>query len=256
MARNVEDVALLLDAMSGEDWRDPLSLPREAESFLVAARARRAPLRVAWSADLGITPVDPEVAVIAGRAAARFAEAGAVVEEAHPDLSESHAVFQTLRAFSFALSKADLLRTHRDRLKPEVIWNIEKGLALTMDDIERAEAQRLAIFRRAIDFFQRYDVLCTPATIVTAFPSTERYLASCNGIAFDNYVGWLAIVYAITVIGAPAISIPCGFDSKGLPVGLQIVGRPRGEAALLSAARVLEDVLGLPNQPIDPRPAS
>src|SRR5215208_2193972 len=137
MARNVEDLALLLDAMSGEHPADPLSLPALPTSFLSAARSGSKPKRVAYSPDLGITPVDPEVAAITRKAAQRFAEAGAIVEEAHPDLREAHECFHVLRAFDFAISKAALLRDKRDLLKPEVIWNIEQGLKLTVDQLAR-----------------------------------------------------------------------------------------------------------------------
>jgi amidase len=257
MARNVEDLALLLDAMSGEHPADPLSLPALPTSFLSAARSGKGPKRVAWSPDLGITPVDPEVAAITRKAAMRFAEAGAIVEEAHPDLREAHECFHVLRAFDFAISKAALLRSHRDLLKPEVIWNIEQGLKLTVDDIERAEAQRVAMTARTLEFFKTYDLLLAPATIVAPFPVENRYVAECAGRKFDNYVEWLGIVYAITLVCCPALSLPCGFTAKGLPVGLQMVAAPRGEAQLLAGARVLEDILGLRGTtPIDPRPAT
>ena len=145
MARNVEDLALLLDAMSGEHPADPLSLPRLPTSFLSAARSGKRPKRVAYSPDLGITPVDPEIAAVTRKAASRFAEAGAIVEEAHPDLREAHQCFHVLRAFDFAVSKAELLRTKREQLKPEVIWNIEEGLKLTVEQLAQAEAQRVAM---------------------------------------------------------------------------------------------------------------
>lgn len=253
MARSVEDVALFLDAMAGEDARDPVSLPAGA-SFLAAARSGWKPRRVAFSADLGITPVDPEVAAICRAAALRFEDAGVIVEEAHPDLSEAHDCFQVLRAVGFAVNRKALLDQHRDRLKPEVIWNIEKGLALTGHEIVRAENQRAAMTRRAFGFFETYDLLLTPATIVAPFPVGQRHVESCNGVAFDNYIQWLAIAYAITLIGAPALSLPCGFTREGLPVGLQMVALPRGEARLLPAAKLLEDVLGLKDRvPMEPR---
>jgi amidase len=254
MARNVEDLALLLDAMSGEHPSDPLSLPLLPDSFLSAARSGQRPKRIAYSPDLGITPVDPEVVAITRKAASRFAEAGAVVEEAHPDLREAHECFHVLRAFDFAVSKAELLRTKRDLLKPEVIWNIEEGLKLTVEQIARAEAQRVAMAARTIEFFESYDLLLAPATIVPPFPVENRYVAECAGRKFDNYVEWLGIVYAITLVCCPALSLPCGFTASGLPVGLQMVARPRGEAQLLAGARVLEDILGLRGTtPIDPR---
>lgn len=254
MARNVEDLALFLDAMSGEHPADPLSLPLLPKSFLAAARSGKGPMRVAYSPDLGITPVDPEVAAITRKAAARFAEAGAIVEEAHPDLREAHECFHVLRAFDFAISKAALLRTKRDQLKPEVIWNIEEGLKLTVEQLERAEAQRVEMTARTLEFFKTYDLLLAPATIVAPFPIEDRYVAECAGKKFDNYVEWLGIVYAITLVCCPALSLPCGFTAAGLPVGLQMVAAPRGEARLLAGAKVLEDILGLRGTtPIDPK---
>jgi amidase len=254
MARNVEDLALLLDAMSGEHPADPLSLPLLPESFRSAVRSGNKPKRVAYSPDLGITPVDPEVAAITRKAAERFAEAGVIVEEAHPDLREAHECFHVLRAFDFAISKAALLRTKRDLLKPEVIWNIEEGLKLTVEQLERAEAQRVAMTARTLEFFKTYDLLLAPATIVPPFPVENRYVAECAGKKFDNYVEWLGIVYAITLACVPALSLPCGFTASGLPVGLQMVGPPRADAQLLAGARLLEDILGVRGTtPIDPR---
>jgi amidase len=254
MARNVEDLALLLDAMSGEYADDPLSLPAPPTSFLSAARSSKRPKRAAYSPDLGITPVDPEVKAVTRKAAERFAEAGAIVEEAHPDLREAHECFHVLRAFDFAITKAQLLRTKRDLLKPEVIWNIEEGLKLTVEQIERAEAQRVAMTARAVEFFRTYDLLLCPATIVSPFPVENRYVAECNGKKFDNYVEWLGIVYAITLACCPALSLPCGFTKSGLPIGLQMVAKPRAEAELLAGAKVLEDILGVRGTtPIDPR---
>jgi amidase len=110
---------------------------------------------------------------------------------------------------------------------------------------------------RTLTFFKTYDLLLAPATIVPAFPVEDRYLAECAGHKFDNYVEWLAIVYAITLTCCPALSIPCGFTKAGLPVGLQIVAAPRAEAQLLAGAKILEDVLGLRGTtPIPPKSAT
>lgn len=253
MARCVEDVALLLDAMAGAHPADPISLPRQG-SFLDQARSGWQPRRVAVSRDLGITPVEPEVADIVTAAARSFEAAGVIVEEAHPDLGEAHECFQTLRALSFAVSLGPLYESHRDALKPDIVWNIEKGLALTATEIARAEHQRAAMFHRGLAFFETYDLLLCPATVVPPFPVEQRYVEECAGQRFTNYIEWLAIAYAITLIACPAISIPAGFTADGLPVGLQIVGPPRAEGHLLAGARALEDILGLKDSvPIDPR---
>jgi amidase len=257
MARNVEDVALFLDAMSGEDVRDPVSLPRPDLSFVSACRSGWKPARVAYSSDLGITPVDPEVAEITRKAAERFADIGATVVDAHPDFSEAHDCFQVMRARAFATDKQEELEKHRDKLKPELIWNIEKGLQLSLVDIVRAERQRAAMYQRTLRFFESHDLLCTPATIVSPYPVEQRYVEECAGVKFGNYVEWLAIAYAITLVSCPAISLPCGFTKTGLPVGLQIVARPRSDGRLLASAKALEAILGLSDPtPIEPRSPS
>jgi amidase len=254
MARNVEDCALLLDAMVGEDPRDPFSLPRTGESYLAAAGSGWRPMRVAYSPDLGITRTDNEVAEITLKAAGRFEELGATVEQAHPDFAGLHECFITLRVYDFFMKKAPLLREHRDLLKPEVIWNIEKGYQIDFDELERAERVRIQLAQRYLAFFDRYDLLLTPATVVAPYPIENRYVAEVNGHKFANYVEWLAIAYAITVSCGTALSLPCGFTRENLPVGLQIAGPPRSEARILSAAKALEDILGLRGMtPIEPR---
>jgi amidase len=253
MARNVADLCLLLDAMSGFESGAPLSLPREKHSFSSVMQNHWKPKRVAFSRDLGITPVDPVVASIVEAAAKKLQASGVVVEEAHPDMQEAMQCFQTLRALGFATGMRGLLLQHRDKLKPEVIWNIEKGLSLSGDDIAKAEAQRGTMFQRMNEFLHQYDALLCPATIVPPFPVEERYVKSCNGVDFESYVDWLLIVAVATLCACPAISIPCGFTPSGLPVGLQIIGANRAEAKLLAVAKHMEDVLDLGDiTPIDP----
>lgn len=135
-----------------------------------------------------------------------------------------------------------------------MIWNIEKGLNLTVEEVMRAERERARILKSTAAFFEDYDLLLSPATIVPAFGADVRYCAECDGHVFDNYVQWLAVAYAITITSCPAMSLPCGFTKAGLPVGLQIVARPRGEAEVISAAAALDDLLGFcAMTPIDPR---
>ncbi len=253
MARNVMDLALFLDAMVGEEAADPLSLPLDGTSYLAAAQGGWRPKRVAVSRDLGLPPVDRRVAECVLAAAAKLEAHGVIVEEAHPELPDARACAQTLRALGYANMKP-LLDQHPDLLKPEVVWNIEKGLALTGQDIARAEAQRGEMFRRMQQFFETYDLLLCPTTIVPPFPAEQRYVTACEGGSFETYVDWLMIVHAITLCACPAMSIPCGFTAENLPVGLQIVAPCRGEARLLAGARFIEDALAIgPITPIDPR---
>ncbi len=254
MARNVADLALLLDVMAGYDARDPMSLDDPAISFEENALQRQVPPRIAFSADLGVTPVDPEVAQICERAAMRFSELGAIVEHDHPDFSGLQEVFQVHRAMSYAASLGPLLEANRSIFKPEIVWNVEKGLALTADEIMSAMVTRSQIYERAQRFFAQTDLILTPATVVPPYPVEQRFVERIGDYKFSNYIEWCSIAYAFTVIGAPALSIPCGFTQSGLPVGLQIVAAPRQEARLLSAALAFEELAGICTQlPIDPR---
>ena len=256
MARNVRDLALFFDAMTGHHPADTISMPKEAGSFVDALDSGWLPKRVAYSPDFGITPVDPEVARITEKAAKQFEQLGATVEEAHPDFSDVQEIFQINRAMMFYVGQKKLLENKRDLLKPEVIWNIEKARDVSMDDIERVEKLRAAYLKRATDFFDSYDLLLSPATIVSPYPIEQRYVESCNDVTFDNYIEWLTIAYAITITGFPAMSLPAGFTdhSLPLPVGLQICAGPRAEKNLLCAAAKMEEVLQIaPGVPIEPR---
>lgn len=253
MARNIGDLGLLLDAMAGPDPTNPHAQPDNA-GFRAAAEAPRLPKRVAWSADLGgLTPVDPEVARITEAAARRFERLGVAVEESSPDFSGAHEAFQTLRGIAFAASHEGHYRDQRGLLKPDVIWNIEHGHAQTGADVARAINLRARIVAETCVFFERFDLLLCPATIVPPFGVDDRTVTSCNGVDFETYIDWLAIAYAITLTSAPALSLPCGTTADGLPVGLQVVGPLRGEARLLSYAAALEAELALDCMPIDPR---
>ena len=138
-----------------------------------------------------------------------------------------------------------------------MVDNIEQGLRLSVEQIEQAEHERVRMFERTLAFFERYDLLLTPATIVLPYPLTQRYVTQCTGTTFANYVEWLAIAYAITLVCCPALCLPCGFSVQGLPVGLQVVAPPKGEARLLAGARFLSRCLPsatrFPSTPEPPR---
>ena len=256
MARTVADTALMLDAMVGAHPADPISLAAPKEPFLQAVDDPTPPERVAYSADLnGLTPVEAEVAEVCAAAAQRFSELGAVVEEACPDLGDARDIFHVLRANQFVGDLAPIVEENRSQVKPEIVWNLEEGYKLTAESLAAAERARSRLYARVVKFFETYDLLVTPATVVSPIDVDIRAIDEVAGHQFENYFDWYTIAYAITVTSLPALSLPCGFTGNGLPVGLQVVGPPRGEAPLLSAAGLMEDVLGLAAQlPIDPRP--
>lgn len=245
MARSVADLALLLDAQAGWSVRDPLSRPAPAVPFLAQQDRRRPPKRVAFSPDLGLSLVDPEVAAICRAAAARFAECGAAVEEHAPDFANAIETFQTQRAILIAAVRGPLLETDRHRLGAHIVWNIEKGMALTAEEVIRAERERHALYHRVATFFETHDILALPTVAVPPFLVTQPYPTEIGGQALTSYIDWMFLTFVITLTGCPAISVPCGFTAGGLPVGLQLVGRQQGEGELLGFARVLEDILGL-----------
>jgi len=258
MGRNVGDAALLLDAMAGDMGCDALALPAPARAFQEAAErpedAAWKPRRAAWSPDLGLLPVEPEVRELCARAAEQLQEDGVAVEEACPDLADAEFIFQTHRAHQFALARGPLMAQHRDKMKPEVIWNIEQGLKLTAEDLRRAAAARGALYHRVVDFFRRYDLLLCPVVGIPAFDKTLRYPTEMAGVKLDTYVSWMCHCFAITVTSCPALSLPVGLTRAGLPVGLQIVAPPRGEHAAIAAATLLERRLDCAAAlPIDPR---
>jgi len=257
MARNVLDVALFLDAMSGWRVEDPLSLPAPAEPFLAAAQRKRRPKRAALAIDLGgATPVDRPTRAVVRQAADKLANAGIEIVEASPDFSGAKECFHVLRGLGYVANTRTLLERHRDKLKPDVIWNVEAGLALTAERISNALLYRSRLYGEMVAFLQQHDFLLTPAACCAPNPIEERWVREVDGHKFENYIGWLTLPACITLTTCPAISIPAGFTDDGRPVGLQLVGAPRGDADLLSAAAAVEDILGLRDAvPIDPKPA-
>ena len=255
MARTVADVALMFDAESGFHPLDPLSQTGPHPAFAQAAARPRRPLRVAYSADLGVArAVDGEVRAVCRAAADRLAKDGVAVDEAHPDLADAGKTFLTLRGAVYIARIAPLLQKYRELLKPEVIDNTEFGLRLKLRDVVAAEIAQGEIVRRVAGFFENYDLLLCPAVLCPPFDVNRRFVEELDGVRFEGYMGWLILTYAVSVTACPVMALPCGFTAGGLPVGLQVIGKPRGEAALFSNAAYLEALLGVAGlTPIDPR---
>jgi len=254
IARTVTDLALFLDALSGHHPGDPISLAAPRTSFREAVMVDTAPVRVGWSPDLGMCTVDPEIVAICAEAAAGFAALGSDVVEACPDFTDAFESFMTLRALFMANWMTPLLATNRADIKPDIVWNVEKGQNLTTAEIGRAERARGALVHRVAAFFGDHDILACPVTQCPPFPVDQNYIDTIAGQKLNSYVDWISITFAITLTGCPALTVPCGFTKDGLPVGLQLVGKPRGEARLLAAGRQLEEMMGIAGRlPIDPR---
>jgi amidase len=241
MARTVRDVALMLSVVAGEDSRAPISYPSDPRAFLAAVNSPAIRgLKAAWSPDLKVIPVDREVREIAGKAARRFPELGCEVEEAEPDMQGVREIIYVTRSLRMLASHGDKLERWRQKMNPNLVWNIEQGFSLTPQRIAEAERERTNLYRRIREFFARFDLLLTPTVAVPPFPVEMSYPKEINGQPLENYTDWFLLTYAITLTGYPAISIPCGFTAEGLPVGLQIVGRKSAESTVLKAAAAFE----------------
>jgi amidase len=248
MARTVADIALLLMVLSGPDPRVPLALdtaPPVAEPDQLAGLLERdlRGVRVAWSADLGL-PVEPAVRETLAPARQLLAGLGCEVTDAAPDLSGADFVFRTWRAFRFATNLGPLLRQHPGQIGPNVTWNIERGLELSVADLGRATLWQAALAERVSAFFDSYEVLACPVTQVVPFDVTVDWVHDIDGQPQNTYLDWMASAYLISVTGLPAISVPAGFTPDGLPVGLQLVGRRRADWALLGVAHAVEAATG------------
>ncbi len=244
MARTVEDVALMLSVMAGPDSKSPISISEPGERFARPLAREFRGTRIAWSTDLGGLPVDPRVRAAIESQRHVFRDLGCDVEEAAPDLHDAYEVFQTLRAVDLVAGRGELLRTHRDQLKDTAIWNIEKGMALTGEQIGRTQRLRAELFQRMAAFMARHEFLVTVVNQVPPFSVETPYPTDINGVPMETYIDWMKSCYHITVTGHPAISVPCGFTPEGLPVGIQIVGRYRDEFGVLQLAHAFEEATG------------
>ena len=254
MARNVDDLALMLDASVGHQIDDPLSFDHSGPSFVDILKKMDIPKRVAFSSDLSIVSMEKEIAEICGAATMVFADIGAEVTDEIPDFTGVLEAFQTLRAVLFATMMEPILKQHRDKIAPEIIGNIERGLNIMPSQIFEAERVRIELFKKILAFFETHDFLICPAASIAPFSVDQRYVTEIDGKPCETYIDWFSITFALTMTSCPTISVPCGFTSEGLPVGIQIMGKPRGEAALLLVAKQFEQAIGIAAQlPIAPR---
>jgi amidase len=244
IARTIPDTALFLDAMSGPDGRSPVSLPKEGTTFLQAAQSPDAGnLKIAWSDNLNLMPVDPAVLKEARKAIDVFRGLGCEVVEDCPDFSGARETALTLRGVRFVALYGEQYRNDpefRRWVNPLVTGNIEQGMKLSVEEIAWAHRQRSEIWNRAKKFFDKYDLLLTPTAPIPPFPAEVKFPTEIAGKPMENYLDWVMLTYAITMTGHPAVSVPCGWTENGLPIGVQMVGRHHGEVALFKAAAAYE----------------
>lgn len=242
LARSVEDTVVMLEALSGSDASDPMSVGMRAWRRDDVASFSVSRLRVGYSADLNVSPIDSEVRQIFTSAIRRIDAIGAglIVEEA-PDCIGAVDAFEKLRAGILYHNYGRLCSEQASALSRSVVWNVLRGKDLSASEMLRAEALRARVRERFNKYFEKYDVLVTVSASVPPFPNTQEDVLEIDGISVANIIDYLRVTYVISLVGFPALSLPFGFTKGGLPVGIQLVARPFEESNLLMLAQTLEE---------------
>ncbi|MGY6536056.1 MAG: amidase [Pararhodobacter sp.] len=240
MARCPRDLALMLDVMAGPEPTQPFSLP--AMRFDHHLRGDLRGRRIGWLGDWGGTlPMEPGILAVCEAALDMMARAGAVVDTLPPPFP-AQALWQSwlaLRAFANAARLGPLyaVPAQRARLKDTAIWEIEQGRALTLQAVQEASLIRSQWYAQAAALFDRFDALALPTAQVWPFALDQEYPRQINGQAMDTYHRWMEVVVPASLIGLPALAVPAGFGSQGVPMGLQLIGRHGADQALLQLAQ-------------------
>ncbi len=248
MARTVPDLCLLLSCIASDDARDPLAYTVAGQAVRRGADATPgavdlAGLRVALTPDFGVAPTERHIAEVFAEKTALFRHVFAHCEEASPDCTGTNEAFEALRAAAALASHHDRVRDTPDAVGPNVHADVAAGLRLSALDVARATQHQTVLYRRWVQFFDDFDVILSPAVTISPRPWSELFPASIDGTPTRTYFHWLALAYAVSMVGHPAVSLPVGLDRNAMPFGLQIVGRRGGDAQVLAVAAALEHLL-------------
>ena len=243
MARTVPDTGLLLSAIDGTDFADPLTGPVDRRRYAGTSSFDLTTLCVAISEDLGFAPVSDTIRRTFREAMAQLRDVFAAAEERDPPMKDADQVFGVLRAVEFLAAHADTYDSHRDSLGPNIIANVEQGLQYTALDVARGAAGQSALYAAFLGFMADFDILICPAVAVPPFPIDTLYPTEIDGHLMRTYYHWFAITYGLTLTAHPVVVIPCGRDESGTPFGIQICGRRHDDWRLLAIAETLESYL-------------
>lgn len=249
MARNVADAALLMQAMISHDTRDPLSYP-ESRRFDKLDDVALDELTLGFSTDLGFAPVDAAVVRTFRNKLASVAPLFNACRDLELSQPTAERASWILRCLYLLATHADKLASFGEELEPRLRDNLHAARRLGMDDIAWAVAEQTRIYRAFEQSLRDCSVLVCPAAAVPPFPVDCMYPVAINNTPLDHYAQWMAITYGITLVGHPALVIPCGCDDAGLPFGLQLVARPHHDHLLLGIGHAIESQLAR-----DPRTA-
>jgi amidase len=244
LGRSVADLAFVLSTIAGPDSRAPLSINEPGERFARPLDRSFKGVRVAWFKDLGGVPFDPRIRDVVDAHRKTFESLGCTVEQAEPDFAAAELAFRVLRAWNSANTYGERLKEHPEAFKDTLAGEIEEGLRLTGTEVARAETAHSQFWRRFQAFLEKYEYFVLPTTQLPAFDVNTPYPTEIAGVKFDNYIDWMKSCWYISATGNPAASVPGGFTSEGLPVGVQIVGRNKEDFSVLQMAHAFELATG------------
>ena len=248
MARTVKDLALLLGTQAGYDPRAPLSIADHADFMAVAGLMDARSVRVGWLGDLGgYLPMEGGILATCEDGLLRLQSLGCAVEPTELGTSPQ-AVWQAWLVWRRALVASRLAPflvnpQQRQHIKPEALWEYDQAATLSGTELLAASAQRSHFYQHMLGLLAQFDVLALPCTQVWPFDVEQRWPSHIHGVEMDTYHRWMEVVIYATFAGLPCISVPCGFNAQGLPCGMQLIGRPQGEAALLQIAQAYEEAV-------------
>jgi amidase len=240
VARTVADVALFLSVIAGPDPRSPLSISEDGARFRAPLEKNPKGVRVAWWRGLGGIPFEPEIRRVVDANRKVFEGLGCVVEEAEPDFTGISEAFPMLRYAANHPRYAPLIAQRPEWVKDTIKFEVAQAERATGADLGRALARQSKMYEQSQQFFERYEYFILPVTQVEPFDVDTPYPTEIAGTKMATYIDWMRSCWYITMMSNPAISVPGGFTSSGLPVGLQIVGRHRDEWSVLQLAHAFE----------------
>jgi amidase len=249
MGRTVRDVARLLAIQAGYDARQPLSIAQDGSAFAQPLVPAARGLRIGWLSDLGgHLPFEPGILPLCEAALKRFEALGAVVEPTSLGYScdEVWQTWLTWRRFLVAGTLGPLGADPKKHalLKPEAQWEYDQGQGLSGPQVYAASSNRTRFYRHMVSLFERFDLLVLPTAQCWPFPAEWTWPREVAGRKMDTYHRWMEVVIYATLAGLPAMSVPVGFGENGLPMGMQLIGPPLGDSAVLNAAAAYETAIG------------
>ena len=240
MGRTVADTRLLFSAQLAVDAREPLAFALPPADVARARPVDLGRLRVAWTTDFGQCAISPEIRAVMRRKIAALRHLFRTCEEVAFDFGAADRCFDIVRAQNFVARHQSAYARNPLSLGADVRSNYELGAGMSLADVVWAHAEQTRIFRRFQAHWRDCDIVLAPTTPVSPFPWREPYLREIAGTAMTSYYHWLALTYYVTLVTNPAIALPCGRDHQGMPFGLQLIGRFRGDAELLDVAEAME----------------